>query len=71
MKALKNFKCNGVKKKIGELLTSDELVLIGQDFRAKLIEGAFVEVLEKPVIKEPIVEEKPVKKVTKKKKGKK
>lgn len=76
MKALRNFGCNGIKKKAGEEISAEELKKIG-DFKEELVKKGHIgqsskkpEVKKeevKPVEKAEEVKEKPAAKVKKKK----
>ena len=45
MKALKNFTCNGVRKKAGDLLSKEELVMLG-DLKGGLVKDDFLQMGE-------------------------
>lgn len=46
MKVLKNFSCNGVRKKAGEILSNKEKEIIGEKFGKKLIHDDFLQNIE-------------------------
>ena len=46
MKVLKNFACNGVKKKVGQILTEEEAEKIGQKFGEQLVKDDFIQLSE-------------------------
>lgn len=43
IKVLKNFKCNGVKKKIGQFLSKEELKLMGEKLGEELFQRCFLQ----------------------------
>lgn len=42
LKALKNFSCNGVKKKAGEMLSDEDKKIIGKEFGEMLIKNDMI-----------------------------
>ena len=54
VKALKNFKCNGVKKKAGQVLSEEEKDKIGDEMGEDLLNKDFIQISE--ASEEPKVE---------------
>ena len=44
VKALKNFSCNGVRKKIGQFLSEEECEKIGDEFGEDLVKNDFLQI---------------------------
>jgi vacuolar-type H+-ATPase subunit I/STV1 len=58
IKVLRNFSCNGVKKKVGDILTEDDKDKIGKKFGRELFDQGFFHVLGKEDSKEEEEKEK-------------
>ena len=46
IKVLKNFSCNGVRKRVGQFLSEEECEIIGDDFGSEFVKNDFLLILE-------------------------
>jgi len=64
MKVLKNFGCNGIKKKAGQMLSDEDKKIIGKEFGEQLLKDDFIMMSGKEAPKAEL--KKPAKKELKK-----